>query len=194
MKNTPQVKLAIVAVSRNCFPIEVSKRRLAALMAECEKLKLDAFACGTIIETENDALAALDEARKGGANAAVVYLGNFGPEAPLSIFAEKFDGPVMVCAAAEESGGDLIGGRGDALCGMLNAAYNFGLRNVRVHTPEQPVGLPNELAARIARLRAGRPSGLRTYGTSRFSRSARGRRTFSPATRRSRRSTTSASR
>ena len=151
MKNTPEVKLAIVAVSRDCFPIEVSKRRLAALMAECSKLKLNAFACATVIETETDTLKALDEAKRGGANAAVVYLGNFGPEAPLSIFAEKFDGPVLVCGAAEESGEDLVAGRGDALCGMLNAAYNFALRGVRVHTPEQPVGLPAELASRIAR-------------------------------------------
>jgi L-fucose isomerase-like protein len=150
MHNTPEVKLAIVGVSRDCFPIEVSQRRLAALMAECQKLGLNAFACNKIIERESDTLVALDEAKKGGANAAVVYLGNFGPEAPLSIFAEKFDGPTMVCGAAEESGGDLIGGRGDALCGMLNAAYNFALRGVRVHTPEQPVGLPNELAVRIA--------------------------------------------
>lgn len=151
MQNTPQIKLAIVAVSRNCFPIEVAKRRLAALMAECEKLKLDAFACGTIVETETGAMAALEEARAGGANAAVVYLGNFGPEGPLTIFAQKFDGPVMLCAAAEESGGDLVGGRGDALCGMLNAGYNLGLRNIRAHIPERPVGSPHELAARIAR-------------------------------------------
>lgn len=150
MKNTPEVKLAIVGVSRDCFPIEVCQRRLAALMAECKRLGLCAFACKTIVEREKDTLAALDEARQGGANAAVVYLGNFGPEAPLSIFAEKFDGPVMVCGAAEESGGDLIAGRGDALCGMLNASYNFALRGVRVHTPEHSVGMPHELAARIA--------------------------------------------
>lgn len=151
MKNTPEVKIAIVAVSRDCFLAEVSRNRLVALAAECAKLNLPAFACPTVIENELQVAAALDEAKKGGANAAVVYLGNFGPEASLSIFAQKFDGPVMVCGAAEEPGGDMFGGRGDALCGMLNASYNFGLRNVRVHFPERPVGLPAELAREIAR-------------------------------------------
>jgi L-fucose isomerase-like protein len=151
MKNTPEIKIAIVGVSRDCFPAELTKRRLAALMADCKKQKVDAFACGTIVENESDALAALDEAKRGGANAAVIYLGNFGPEAPLAIFAQKFDGPVMACAAAEESGKDLINGRGDAYCGLLNASYNFALRNLRVFIPEKPVGLPARLAQEIAR-------------------------------------------
>ncbi|MCE5200351.1 fucose isomerase, partial [bacterium] len=84
-----------------------------------------------------------------GANAAVIYLGNFGPEGPLSIFAEQFNGPVMACAAAEESKDTLIDGRGDAYCGMLNASYNFGLRNVPVYIPQMPVGLPDELAPKV---------------------------------------------
>ena len=36
-----------------------------------------------------------------------------------------------VKAAAEETQNDLIGGRGDAYCGMLNASYNLKLRNVK---------------------------------------------------------------
>ncbi len=79
----------------------------------------------------------------------MIYLGNFGPEGPLSIFAQRFDGPVMACAAAEETKNDLIGGRGDAYCGMLNASYNFGLRGLQVYIPQMPVGLPDELAAKI---------------------------------------------
>ena len=34
-----------------------------------------------------------------------------------------------VVAAAEETGDDLVGGRGDAYCGVLNASYNLKLRN-----------------------------------------------------------------
>lgn len=151
MKNTPDIKIAVVGVSRDCFLAELTRRRLNALMAECKKKKVNAFACATIVENETDALKALEEARRGGANAAVIYLGNFGPEAPLAIFAQKFDGPVMACAAAEESGKDLINGRGDAYCGLLNASYNFGLRNVKVHIPEKPAGLPAPLAGEIAR-------------------------------------------
>jgi L-fucose isomerase-like protein len=146
LPNAPKVKLAIVAVSRDCFPIELSRRRLQRLIAECEKLGIDFHGCDTIIENEKSVLAALDECRRVEANAAVIYLGNFGPEGPLSIFAERFPGPVMVCGAAEESGADLIDGRGDAYCGMLSACYNFALRGVPVYIPDSPIGLPEELA------------------------------------------------
>ncbi|MBN2584847.1 MAG: fucose isomerase, partial [Planctomycetes bacterium] len=40
--------------------------------------------------------------------------------------------------------------RGDALCGMLNCSYNLGLRGVTAYIPQMPVGLPEELAAKIA--------------------------------------------
>jgi L-fucose isomerase-like protein len=152
--NLPAVKLAVVGVSRDCFPIDLTKRRLARLMAELEKLRVPAVACPTVIESEADALKALDEARAAGANAAVAFLGNFGPEGPTTIFAQRFPGPVMFCAAAEESRAVLERERGDALCGMLNASYNLGLRKVRAHIPERPVGLAAELAAEIARFEA----------------------------------------
>ncbi|MCE5314094.1 MAG: fucose isomerase [Armatimonadota bacterium] len=147
--NTPQVKLALVGVSRDCFPIDLTRTRLGKLTECCENVGLDVYSCNTIIENEGDTLAALAEVADAGANSAVIYLGNFGPEGPLSIFAEHFDGPVMACAAAEESKDTLVGGRGDAYCGMLNASYSFGLRNVPVYIPQMPVGLPDELAAKI---------------------------------------------
>ncbi len=149
MYNAPEVKLALVGVSRDSFPIELTKKRLAELAQECKKLGIDFHKCEQIIEDENDAMAALEEAYEAGTNAAVVYLGNFGPEGPLSIFADQYMGPVMACAAAEESKDTLIHGRGDAFCGMLNAAYNFGLRGVPVYIPQIPVGLPSELAPKI---------------------------------------------
>jgi L-fucose isomerase-like protein len=149
LAKAPQVKLALVAVSRDCFPIELSRTRLKALTAACRAKALKFTACKTIIESEADALAALAEAADAGANAAVLYLGNFGPEGPTAIFAQKFAGPVMACAAAEESGDSLINGRGDALCGLLNATYNFNLRHLKVHVPPYPVGLPEELADAI---------------------------------------------
>jgi L-fucose isomerase-like protein len=149
LTNSPQVKLAIVGVSRDCFPIELTRRRLAALTKACQAVGQSVYACKTIIENEKDALAALDEASAAGANAAVIYLGNFGPEGPLAIFAQRFHGPVMACAAAEETKNDLVNGRGDAYCGMLNASYNFGLRNLTVYIPQMPVGLPEDLAPKI---------------------------------------------
>jgi L-fucose isomerase-like protein len=153
LNNIPDVKLAIVGVSRDCFPIDLTRRRLAAVAKACRDARVKVHACKTIIESENDVFSALVEATDAHANAAVIYLGNFGPEGPLSIFAETFGGPVMVCAAAEESADSLVDGRGDAFCGMLNASYNLNLRGVPVHIPEVPVGLPDHVAGEIAHFR-----------------------------------------
>jgi len=150
MPNSPKVKLAIVGVSRDCFPVELTRQRMKNLVASCRKGGLKVHACKTIIENEKHVPAALDEAAQAGANAAVVYLGNFGPEGPLSIFAQLFPGPVMACGAGEESKDTLIAGRGDAYCGMLNASYSFGLRGLRIHVPQAPVGLGDELVPKIA--------------------------------------------
>ncbi len=150
LKNTPAVKMGVVAVSRDCFPIELSKARLRNVVAECKKLKVKIVPCKTIIESEADAMAAVDEMKAAGVNAVAVYLGNFGPEGPTTIFAEKLGVPFMLCAAAEESVNSLVDGRGDAYCGMLNASINTGLRNLRPHIPQMPVGLPAQIAEMIA--------------------------------------------
>ena len=52
-------------------------------------------------------------------------------------------------AAAEETQNDLVGGRGDAYCGMLNASYNLKLRNIKAYIPEYPVGTAGECADMI---------------------------------------------
>ncbi len=150
MINIPTIKLGIIGVSRDCFPAELTRKRLVTLVDACKSIGLDVYACKTIIENETDAMAALDELDTTDVNAAVIYLGNFGPEGPLSIFAKHFRGQVMACAAAEETGNNLMNGRGDAYCGLLNAAYNFNLRGVKVYIPQMPVGLPCELAKGIA--------------------------------------------
>lgn len=149
LPNAPEVKLMLVGVSRDCFPIELTKTRLGALAKACREIGLKVTTCKTIIENENHAMAALEEAQAACCNAAVIYLGNFGPEGPLSIFAQHFAGPVMICAAAEETGDNLIKGRGDAFCGMLNAGINLQLRSVPAYIPQMPVGLPGELAGKI---------------------------------------------
>ncbi|MCX6343860.1 MAG: fucose isomerase [Armatimonadetes bacterium] len=149
LPNAPKVKLAIVGVSRDCFPIELTRTRLGKLSDACKAAGVDVYTCKTIIESENDVMAALAEVGDVGANAAVIYLGNFGPEGPATIFARRFGRPVMFCAAAEESRSTLMGGRGDAYCGMLNASYNIALRNLIAYIPQMPVGLPDELAKKI---------------------------------------------
>jgi len=150
MINIPKVKIGLVAVSRDCFPMSLSDSRKNCVVEETKKIGLDVFAAETIVENENHALKALSEINSAGANALVVYLGNFGPEGPETLMAQKFDGPVMFVAAAEETGDNLINGRGDAYCGMLNASYNLGLRGLKVYIPEYPVGVPSKVASMIA--------------------------------------------
>jgi L-fucose isomerase-like protein len=55
----------------------------------------------------------------------------------------------MFCAAAEETQEKLLGDRGDAYCGMLNASYNLKLRNVKAYIPEYPVGDAEDCADMI---------------------------------------------
>ena len=148
MNNAPEVKIGIVAVSRNCFPKSLSlSRRQAVTAAYADKKSL--FECQTIIESELDIEPALAEIKAAGCNAMLVYLGNFGPETPETLLAQKFDGPVMFAAASEDSSDSLVGGRGDAYCGLLNASYNLKLRNIKAYIPESPVGTPAEVAAMI---------------------------------------------
>jgi len=55
----------------------------------------------------------------------------------------------MVVAAAEETGNNLIDGRGDAYCGVLNCSYNLRLRNLKAYIPEYPVGTAADCADMI---------------------------------------------
>ena len=149
MNNIPEVKVGIVAVSRDCFPESLSVNRRKALVDAYSK-KYDArdiYECPVcIVESEIHMVQALEDIRKAGCNALVVYLGNFGPEISETLLAKHFDGPAMFIAAAEETQNDLVGGRGDAYCGMLNASYNLKLRNVKAYIPEYPVGNAAECA------------------------------------------------
>ena len=149
MSNLPEVKIGVVAVSRDCFPESLSVNRRKALMkAYTEKYGTDSvYECPVcIVESEIHMVQALEDIRKAGCNALCVYLGNFGPEISETLLAKHFDGPAMFIAAAEETQNDLVGGRGDAYCGMLNASYNLKLRNIKAYIPENPVGTAAECA------------------------------------------------
>lgn len=150
MHNVPKVKLGIAAVSRDCFPAALSTARREEVAEACRLKKIDIFEAKTIVENEKDVLNALEELKTAGVNALVVFLGNFGPEGPETLLAQKFGGPAMVAAASEETETNLIDGRGDAYCGMLNASYNIALRNLNPYIPEYPVGTPDEVADMIA--------------------------------------------
>lgn len=149
MNNMPEVKPGIVAVSRDCFPMELSAGRRAKVVSACQAKGIQIYECPVTVESEKDMLKALEDVKSNGVNALVVYLGNFGPETAETLLAKKFGAPVMFVAAAEETGSNLVGGRGDAYCGMLNASYNLGLRNVKAYIPEYPVGTYDEAADMI---------------------------------------------
>ena len=149
MNDIPEVKLGIIAVSRDCFPVELSTKRRGVVVSECKKAGIDIFECKTTVENELDMLKAVDEVNKAECNALVVFLGNFGPETPETLIAKNFDGPCMFVAAAEESENDLINGRGDAYCGMLNCSYNLGMRHLNAYIPDYPVGTADEFALMI---------------------------------------------
>lgn len=143
MNNIPEIKIGIVAVSRDCFPESLSVNRRKALVSAYKSKygEADVYECPIcIVESEIHMLQALEDLKKNGCNALCVYLGNFGPEISETMLAQNFDGPVMFCAAAEENIGILSSDRGDAYCGMLNASYNLKLRNVKAYIPEYPVG------------------------------------------------------
>ncbi len=152
MNNIPKIKIGLVGVSRDCFPAELTISRRKAL-ADAYAAKYDAadiYECPvTIIESEIDMMNALEDIKKAGCNALCVYLGNFGPEISETLLAKYYDGPKMFCAAAEETQDNLVGGRGDAYCGMLNASYNLALRNVKAYIPENPVGDAEDCADMI---------------------------------------------
>ena len=145
LQNIPVVKPGIIAVSRDCFPIALSQARRAAIVkAYGEGL----YECPVTVENEKDALKAVEDVRAAGCNALVVFLGNFGPETPETLIAQRFEGPCMYVAAAEGDG-DMINGRGDAYCGLLNCSYNLGMRHLSAYIPEAPVGTADEIAQRI---------------------------------------------
>ena len=146
MTNIPDIKLGLISVSRDCFPIELSQIRRAAVA----KAFGDIYECKVTVENECDMLKAVEDVKAAGVNALVVFLGNFGPETPEVLLARYFSGPVMVAAAAEDAADKLINGRGDAYCGMLNCSYNLGLRNIKAHIPQYPVGTPDDIAKMIA--------------------------------------------
>jgi L-fucose isomerase-like protein len=145
MTNIPVVKPGIIAVSRDCFPIELSKMRRAAIKSAYTG---ELYECPVTVENELDMLKAVEDVKKAGCNALIVFLGNFGPETPETLIAKNFDGPCMFVAAAEGDG-DMINGRGDAYCGMLNCSYNLKMRHLKGYIPEYPVGTAKDIAGMI---------------------------------------------
>ena len=81
LTNIPEVKLGIIAVSRDCFVISLSQSRRSAIVTACATNGLDIYEAQTTVENELDMLKAVDEVKAAGCNALVVFLG-FRPRNP----------------------------------------------------------------------------------------------------------------
>jgi L-fucose isomerase-like protein len=152
---SPEIKLGLVSASRNCFPRSLSEERTLLVLAGCRQAGIEPFVPegpSQIIETKDHAAEAARQFKQAGCDAVVYYLGNFSPEIEDAYFIKLFDGPVMMIAAAEESGASLLEKRGDALCGLLSAALAVSKRGLaqRVHLPEFPVVSADEAVKEIA--------------------------------------------
>ena len=64
MTNIPDVKLGIIAVSRDCFPMALSENRRKAVAAACSKKSMPLFEAPTVVENEKDAQKAVEEVKK----------------------------------------------------------------------------------------------------------------------------------
>src|ERR1700728_565701 len=152
---SPEIKLGLVSASRNCFPRALSDERTERLLEGCRAAGISPIVpqgdCG-IIKTKDHAAEAARQFKEAGRDAVVYFLGNFSPEIEDAFFVKLYDGPVMLLAAAEESGASLLQKRGDALCGLLSAALAISKRGLahRVHIPELPVVSAEEGVQEIA--------------------------------------------
>ena len=68
LTNIPEVKLGIIAVSRDCFIIDLSERRRGAIVTACAQDGLDLYECKTTVENEGDMLRAVAEVKEAGCN------------------------------------------------------------------------------------------------------------------------------
>ena len=87
MQNIPVVKLGLVAVSRDCFPIALSEKRRAAIAEKCGQKKLDIVEIKTTVENEKDMLKAVEELKANECN-------------PRNADCEEFRRSVHVCGGS----------------------------------------------------------------------------------------------
>ena len=115
LTNIPVVKLGIIAVSRDCFPIELSQKRRKAIV---EAYKGEIYECPVTVENEKDMLKAVEDVNKAGCNALAVFLGNFGPETPETLARNVFAPPDLLPLALLCR---------DGVCRFAAAGYNVGI-------------------------------------------------------------------
>lgn len=75
MKNIPEVKLGIIAVSRDCFIVSLSQKRRKAIVDSFTAKYGPVYEAQTTVENEQDMLEAVAEVETAGCNALVVFSG-----------------------------------------------------------------------------------------------------------------------
>lgn len=152
MKNIPEVTLGIVVGSTNWMSSELAIRRRRELIETYVHqygLK-SVYECPICIDdNEINIKRVLKDLEKANCNALCLYFGNYGPEHTSTILVEQFPGPVMFCAAAEDSGGSMQIERKDAYTGLINACYGLSLKKKSVHLSSKPVGTKEECVEMI---------------------------------------------
>ena len=149
--NTPHVKIGVVGVSRDCFPESLTAKRLDTLVGTAESKVSEIYRGSAVVENEVAVVSMIEELKENDCNALVIYLGNFGPENAIAMLAERFNGPVMMVCAAEESKQSVGTDRGDALCGLMNASMSCDLRKVKTYIPANPCNTAANLSDDIAK-------------------------------------------
>ena len=159
MNNMPEVKIGVVAVSRDCFPESLSVSRRALMKAYKEKYgEKHIYECPIcIVESEIHMVQALEDIKKAGCNALVVYLGNFGPEISETLLAKHFDGPKMFVAAAEENGLEIVAD--EAYTADSNTDFSVQLKKIKDSGAEL-LFLPNYYADNALILQQAHDAGM----------------------------------
>ena len=143
MKNIPEIKLGIVVGSTDWLPAEIAVENRKNLI-DLYKQKYEAeniYECSICLtDNEVNIKRAMRELEKAECNAVCLYFANYGPESAGTLFAQEFDGPVMMIAAAEEGEEPYVRERKDAMSGFINACYALKLRGTQVYVPDKPVG------------------------------------------------------
>ena len=152
MKNIPDIKLGIIAGSTDWLPAEIAAENRKKLVETYKAAYGEdgIYEC-TIVVNDNEVniKRAMREVAKAECNALVLYWANYGPESAGTLFAQEFDGPVMMVAASEEGEEPYTRDRRDALSGFLNACYALKLRNTNVYIPSHPCGTYDQCSRMI---------------------------------------------
>ncbi len=143
MKNIPDVKLGIIVGSTDWLPSEIAEENRCRLVEQYRaRFGEDGiFECSVCLtDNEVNIKRAIRELEKAECNAVCVYFANYGPESTGTLFAQEYNGPVMLIAAAEEGSEPFTRERKDSLSGFFNACYALKLRKTGVFIPNHPCG------------------------------------------------------